>query len=165
MSHFMKKIVWPCLLTIGTLFLPLFFSTDTLYWVVIPCLFALWCWVLYQTQKADLLEQNTDNNSHIESIDRYLHALHNCTEQEVKDFIAELEQVKTVVSDAVKTLSDSFNGMHQLSVTQSDAMHSLVNNLDGRSADGESKSINFQHLFFSFSKISWLIFNSLKNMI
>lgn len=145
MSPFLKKIAWPCVFTIGALFLPLFFSIDILYWVVIPCLFTLWCFIVYHEQQPDFVEQEADNdNRHVEGIDQYSKSLKNCTEQEIKEFIAELEQVKTVVLDAVKTMSDSFKEMHHLSVTQSSAMSSLVNNLDGRGADDEGKTLNFQ---------------------
>ncbi|MBE0470496.1 MAG: chemotaxis protein [Methyloprofundus sp.] len=148
MSYFLKKIIWPCLLTTSTLFLPLFFSIETLYWIVIPSLFGLWSVVVYQTQKARFIEDQElekASSSVDGAVDRYLLELQHCTEQEVMDFIGELEQVKRVVADAVLTMSSSFTEMHNLSVQQASAMHSLVNNLDGTSAEQNGKkSINFQ---------------------
>jgi len=148
MSLFLKRIVWPCLFTVGTLFLPLFFSIETLYWIVIPSLFGLFCLVVYQTQQANFIKnvELEDANSSVEGVvDRYLQTLHHCTEQEIIDFVGELEQVKRVVSDAVLTMSNSFTEMHNLSVQQASAMHSLMNNLDGTSAEGSGKkAINFQ---------------------
>ena len=148
MSLFLKRIVWPCLFTIGALFLPLFFSIDTLYWIVVPSLFGLFCVVVYQIQQANFIEDKEleDENASVDGVvDRYLQMLHYCTEQEIIDFIGELDQVKRVVSDAVLTMSSSFSEMHNLSVQQASAMHSLVNNLDGTPADDKgNKVINFQ---------------------
>jgi len=148
MSLFLKRIVWPFLFTVGALFLPLFFSIETLYWIVIPSLFGLCSVVVYQTQQANFIEAEEleGAGSSIEApINQYLQTLHSCTEQEIIDFSSELEQVKQVVSDAVLTMSNSFTEMHNLSVQQASAMHSLVNNLDGTSAEGDGKkAINFQ---------------------
>jgi len=148
MSLFLKRIVWPFLFTVGVLFLPLFFSIETLYWIVIPSLFGLCSVVVYQTQQANFIEAQEleDASSSIEApINQYLQMLHSCTEQEIIDFSSELEQVKQVVSDAVLTMSNSFTEMHNLSVQQASAMHSLVNNLDGISVEGSGKkAINFQ---------------------
>ncbi|MDT8425438.1 MAG: methyl-accepting chemotaxis protein [Methyloprofundus sp.] len=148
MSYFLKRIIWPCLLTTSTLFLPLFFSIETLYWIVIPSLFGLWSVVVYQTQQARFIENREleQASSSVDgAVDRYLLELQHCTEQEVIDFIGELEQVKRVIADAVLTMSSSFTEMHNLSVQQASAMHSLVNNLDGASAEQNGKkSINFQ---------------------
>ncbi len=147
MSHFIKKIIWPCLITISTLFLPLFFTTDILYWLVIPGLFVMWSFTLYQVYQAGLIADvdETDNRQQAHSaIDNYANMLQQCTEQEIIDISSELEQVKKIVSDAVYTLSNSFNEMHRLSVKQTTAMHALVNNLEG-SVDGEEhNSVNFQ---------------------
>ncbi len=148
MSLFLKRIVWLCLFTVGALFLPLFFSIEVLYWIVIPSLFGFCSVVIYQTQQANFIEaQELEGaNSSIEApINQYLQTLHSCTEQEIIDFSSELEQVKQVVSDAVLTMSNSFTEMHNLSVQQASAMHSLVNNLDGTSVEGSGKkAINFQ---------------------
>lgn len=148
MSLFLKKIIWPFLLTLAALFLPLFFSIETLYWIVIPSLFGLFCVLIYQVQQANFIKDGEaeDENSSVEgAVDQYLQTLQHCTEQEVIDFVGELEQVKQVVSDAVVTMSNSFTEMHNLSVQQANAMHSLVNNLEGTSTEeGEKKSVNFQ---------------------
>jgi len=148
MSLFLKRIVWPCLFTVGALFLPLFFSVEILYWVVIPSLFGLCSVVIYQTQQANFIEaQELEGaNSSVEApINQYLQTLHHCTEQEIIDFVGELEQVKRVVSDAVVVMSNSFTEMHNLSVQQASAMHSLVDNLDGTSdAENGKKNINFE---------------------
>ncbi|MDF1584753.1 MAG: methyl-accepting chemotaxis protein [Methyloprofundus sp.] len=128
--------------------MPLFFSIETLYWIVIPSLFGLWSVVVYQTQQARFIENREleQASSSVDgAVDRYLLELQHCTEQEVIDFIGELEQVKRVIADAVLTMSSSFTEMHNLSVQQASAMHSLVNNLDGASAEQNGKkSINFQ---------------------
>lgn len=148
MSLLLKKIIWPFVFTLVALFLPLFFSIEILYWVVIPSLFGLFCVLTYQAQQANFIKDGEleDENFSVEgAVDQYLQTLQHCTEQEVIDFVGELEQVKQVVSDAVVTMSNSFTEMHNLSVQQANAMHLLVNNLEGTSTEeGEKKSVNFQ---------------------
>jgi len=147
MSTFLKKITFPTLFTLGTLFLPLVFSIELLYWVVVPSILIIWIFIVYQALKVSPVEVDSApelvDSSVGHSIDNYVNTLHRCTEQEISDFVAELEQVKQVVSHAVSTMSSSFNEMHEISVTQANAMHALINNLDG-SASGGEKTLNFQ---------------------
>ncbi len=148
MSLLLKKIIWPFVFTLVALFLPLFFSIEILYWVVIPSLFGLFCVLTYQAQQANFIKDGEleDENFSVEgAVDQYLQTLQHCTKQEVIDFVGELEQVKQVVSDAVVTMSNSFTEMHNLSVQQANAMHSLVNNLESNSTEeSEKKSVNFE---------------------
>jgi len=142
----MKKTLFPCLITIGTFFLPLYFSTDTLYWVVNPSLFIMWLIVIYRDNSHHAAEEQDEVQDHNKvdlAIDGYSNSLRSCTQYEINEFHIELEQVKKMISDAVTTLSESFNGMHQLTVAQSQAMDALVNNFNENTEESDS-NINFQ---------------------
>jgi len=141
-----KKIVGLGFFTLAALFLPLFFSTDILYWVVVPCLFGLYSIAVYQTQKAPVIVDRLENdNAQIEAIiSEYVATMQTCTSKEISDFGLELDQVKAVIADAVSTMSTSFNEMHSLTVSQSEAVYSLVSNLDGSHESDAGKSLNFQ---------------------
>jgi len=142
----MKKTLFPCLITIGTFFLPLYFSTDTLYWVVNPSLFIMWLIVIYRDNSHHAAEEQDEVQDHNKvdlAIDGYSNSLRSCTQYEINEFHIELEQVKKMISDAVTTLSESFSGMHQLTVAQSQAMDALVNNFNENTEESDS-NINFQ---------------------
>jgi len=142
----MKKILVPSLITIGTFFLPLYFATNTLYWIVNPALFVMWLLVIYldnNNQAIDLEDVGQESNKVDPVIDDYSNGLKRCTAYEINEFHIELEQVKKMISDAATTLSESFSGMHELTVAQSEAMNSIVNNIDENSGDSEN-NINFQ---------------------
>ena len=142
----MKNILWPSLVTILTLFLPLFFSTDILYWVVNPSLFLMWAIIVYRLQLGSDEEHDVADEHSVSlhrSIDKYATGLNSCTEYEVNEYTAELEQVKKMISNAVETLSNSFNGMHQLTVAQTQAMNALVHNFSEDEQESEGR-LNFQ---------------------
>jgi len=146
MLTFLKKIIGLGLLTLVVLFLPLFFSIDILYWVVIPCLFGFYSIAIYQAQKTLVIADELDNdNAQIETvINEYVASMQSCAAGEIEDFSCELEQIKAVISDAVSTMSTSFNEIHSLTVSQSEAVYSLVSNLDGSHEGGSEKSLSFQ---------------------
>jgi len=142
----MKKIIIPSLITLGTFFLPLYFATNTLYWVVNPALFVMWLIVIYKDNshhEAEVQEEVQEHNKVDLAIDGYSNGLRSCTEYEINEFHIELEQVKKMISDAVTTLSESFSGMHQLTVAQSQAMDALVNNFN-ENGDESENNLNFQ---------------------
>ncbi len=146
MGAYLNKILGLGLLTLIALFLPLFFSIDRLYWVIVPCLFGFYSWAIYQVQKATVIVDTLDhNNTQIEAvINEYVATMQACTNKEIKDFEFELDQVKTVIADAVNTLSTSFNEMHSLTVSQSEAAYSLVSNFNSRDESSVEQSLNFQ---------------------
>jgi len=147
----MKKIIWPCVLSVSCLFLPLVFPINILYWVIVPLLSLIWIYVVYKVQsseESDSLEHE-DYQHHInESIEKYNHILEDCTNYEINEFSTELEQVKKMVSNAVEVLASSFNNMHQLTVNQSDAMNSLMNSLHHDDESENNDSLDFK----SFAK-------------
>mgnify|MGYP000182028395 CR=1 FL=1 len=146
----MKKIIWPCLLSVSFLFLPLVLPIDVLYWVVIPLLSLIWIYIVYSMQhnKEHEEDESQDQQEDInEAIEKYNNILDSCTYDEVNEYTSELEQVKKMVSNAVEVLANSFNNMHQLTVSQSTAMTSLINNLNNDEKE-DNDSLDFQ----SFAK-------------
>lgn len=141
----MKKLLWPSLITLITFFLPLFFATDILYWVVNPSLFLMWAIVVYRIQSVPAEEdEELDASLSLDrTIDSYASGLNSCTQYEVNEYTLELEQVKKMISNAVETLSASFNDMHQLTVAQTQAMNALVHNFS-EDDDGSGDQLNFQ---------------------
>lgn len=86
------------------------------------------------------------------AIDRYVNSLGACVGEELVQFNDELQQLKAMVADAVGTMSNSFNNLHQLTAGQSVVVHDLINNLDRseRKADG---SMSFQQFAEETDKV------------
>ncbi|WP_225616003.1 methyl-accepting chemotaxis protein [Methylomonas albis] len=68
--------------------------------------------------------------------------LHDCIDQEASYFRAELEQLKSMLADAVNTMSNSFNSLVGLTSGQSSIVCSLVTDLEGSTDKGRG-SLNF----------------------
>ena len=84
-------------------------------------------------------------------IDQYASGLGSCTEQEIGSIQAELTQLKTVVSDAVLTMSGSFNSLHTLTSGQSEVVHSLMGSLGESSENNEG--LNFSRFAKETDKV------------
>ena len=70
--------------------------------------------------------------------------------KELSDQQDYLRQIRQLVQEAVATLGDSFNGLHNDSQTQSSLMHSLIENMgnstqDGNDQDGKVSLDKFVH--------------------
>lgn len=78
------------------------------------------------------------------AIDAYLATMGACVDQEISRFQVELGQLKSMVADAVVTMSDSFSSLHSLTTGQSAVVHSLVRDLDGASDSGKG-GVSFSH--------------------
>lgn len=76
------------------------------------------------------------------AIDDYLVHLDDCVVSEMSHVGDELQQLKTILADAVRTMSGSFNGLCQLTSGQSSLVHGLVNDLEGVT-DGSDETMNF----------------------
>lgn len=94
-----------------------------------------------QQQLAELLaNQNTPiSDNHSRLIDEYLLGLRACIDQEVERQSNDLQQIKTIVADAVETMTASFHGLNHLVTHQSEVVHSLMNDFGG-SANGSHES-------------------------
>ena len=146
MVSFLQKMWIPLALFFIAMIMPVFFSTDIFYWVFLPLVSIAWLVSGFnlhkQTVEKALQESLAVENKLKQAIDKYISGLESCMEQEIKAFQEELSQVKTVVADAVITMSGSFNGLHETTSEQSELVHSLVNSLAEDNAS-ESEGLNF----------------------
>jgi len=146
----MKKIIgeiWLiALLSLSALLLPLVAPLSSIYWIMVP-LISIVAIFKVLTKKADTPASEEETESIAENEFAYLITDFNteldlCITQEITAFTEELQQMKDVVSNAVGTLSTSFNGLHGLTTEQSMIVHSLMSSL-GEGQDGKDKTLNF----------------------
>lgn len=76
------------------------------------------------------------------AIDRYIDGLHHCVGNEIESFSRELQQLKNILADAVVTMSNSFNNLHELTEDQAKMAYTLVNDI-GSSSDQSGSTMNF----------------------
>jgi len=146
----MKKVIgeiWLiALLSLSALLLPLVAPLSSIYWIMVP-LISIVAIFKVLTKKADTPASEEETESIAENEFAYLITDFNteldlCITQEITAFTEELQQMKDVVSNAVGTLSTSFNGLHGLTTEQSMIVHSLMSSL-GEGQDGKDKTLNF----------------------
>jgi methyl-accepting chemotaxis protein len=149
MAQFLKENGLPIALSFGLLFLPLLLPAAQAYWFAAPLIILVWMVKTFRDQRRLTLVSNVEQGESDErlnrAIDAYLASMAGCVDQEINRFQNELEQLKTMVADAVVTMSDSFNSLHTLTSGQSAVVHSMVNDLDGATTDGKSGGMNFGH--------------------
>ena len=147
MGFFMQAMWLPLAGMVAAMLLPLMLPINVLYWVLLPLLALLWAYKAYSAGKNTLPVATENSQSEIlaQSINAYTEGLDSCTQQEAAAFHDELQQVKTMMADAVATMSDSFNGVHDLTSKQALLVQQLLTNL-GASFVGENttKNISFQ---------------------
>jgi methyl-accepting chemotaxis protein len=146
MTQFMRKMWLPITLTTVALLLPALVPLSLLYWLFVPLLSIAWGITAFNTLRLGerrfdehALQDDAAQNAAIEA---YLNAMDACMQQEVKQFHIELGQLRSVVADAVVTMTNSFNTLHGLSSEQAQVVYSLMGNL-GDSADTSDKTLNF----------------------
>ena len=141
MIFFLKKTWLPFVVLLVAVVLPVFVSIEVLYWVFLPLIFFVWVFVYYRLEKdQEMLDETLDDDNLQIAIDKYISGVNDCVEQEVQFFQTELLQLKTVVADAVNTMSGSFNGLHSLTAEQSGVVHSLMSELGGNL---DAEGLNF----------------------
>ncbi len=147
MLSFLKKVWFPLAVFIVAMVMPVFFSTDILYWIFFPVISVVWLISSFNLVKQveKKLEEKTFSveKSLKQTIDKYISGLETCMEQEITSFQEELSQIKTVVADAVVTMTGSFNGLHETTSEQSVLVHSLVNNMAEDNAS--ENELSFTH--------------------
>ncbi len=133
MMVFLKKVWFLLLLFLMAMVLPVFFSVEILYWVSLPIIFTVCLFYSFKlhTQQKKVVNTNSPVvsarlNKHI---DQYVLALESCMEQEISAFQEELVQIKTVIADAVVTMSESFNGLNSLTTGQAAVVTTLLHSL------------------------------------
>jgi len=125
--------------------MPFLVSTEILYWVALPLIFAVCLFYSYwfhsQSEEVNKEQDPVVDDRLNRSIDQYVSGLDSCTGQEIEIIQTELAQLKTVVADAVVTMTGSFNDLHALTSGQSEVVHSLMNSLGD--ASGNDEVLNF----------------------
>ncbi len=145
----MKKLlqgIWaPILMLSLALLLSIAFPMQVLYWVMLPVMALFWIYAVYSQQKqlALMIKEPPDLTPLNTAIESYLSALDACVKQETETFYQELQQVKSVVADAVVTMANSFNGVNELASEQSTAVYTMIANMSG-DVDDDNKTISFQ---------------------
>ncbi len=149
MINFLKKVWLPFLASIIALILPSLFPITMLYWFVIPLTSLLWMFYSYQLQVPDkglVNEEDFSCDSETSlAIENYLSMLELCMQQEVSAIQHELSQLKTIVADAVLTMSSSFNGLHGFTSGQAEVVNSIMNKLSDSTDKSEDtdKALSF----------------------
>ena len=138
MSALLTK-TWPVLLlTLAALLLPLLLPVQILYWLLLPLLAVVCLLIIMKNSKSDTRAADdrlySSSRELAAAIEDYLSELESCSSQEISTFNNELGQVKTVIGDAVATMSDSFHGVNTLAAEQASVVYGLLDSLDGSSA-------------------------------
>ncbi|CCE24544.1 Methyl-accepting chemotaxis sensory transducer [Methylotuvimicrobium alcaliphilum 20Z] len=148
MDNLLKKPALPIVLAIIAGISPALIAVTTLYWIFFPILSIGWLWAIYAGKSSAKTDESNsrqmNNNEADRLLERYINDLQACAAQELNTFNDELQQVKSVVSDAVVTMSDSFNGMHTLASQQNETILSLIKNLGESSDKQESDTLSFK---------------------
>jgi methyl-accepting chemotaxis protein len=146
MKKFIQSIWTPILMVVLTLSLSIIFTTQILYWVMLPIMALLWMYVVYsqQSQISSMTEETQDFRQFDTTIESYLSAFEACVKQETDTFNKELQQVKSVVADAVVTMADSFNGVNDLASEQSTAVYTMIANMSGDKDGDDNAALSFQ---------------------
>jgi methyl-accepting chemotaxis protein len=146
MLQFLKDNALLVLLTVVVLFLPLLFPSPLAYGIAEVSATLLWVSKAFHLHRSGLTAatiQGENNEADlVRAIDGYLLNLNDCIGQESGYFSAELNQLKSMLADAVRTMSDSFNSLASLTSGQSSIVYSLVNDLEGTTDKGQN-SLNF----------------------
>jgi methyl-accepting chemotaxis protein len=146
MLQFLKDNALLVLLTLVALVLPLLFPSALVYWLVTPLTTILWMVKTFRAQRAQssatINVRELGEAELVRAIDDYLLHLKDCIDQEAAYFRAELEQLKSMLADAVNTMSGSFNSLASLTSGQSSIVCSLVTDLEGTTEKGRS-TLNF----------------------
>ena len=133
MLSFLTDNRWLVLFTLLMALFPLFFAPQ-IACLSTPLIAILWGHKTFVAQGRLRKTSGTKDEEAEERlnyvIDRYVGGLSDCVGEELLRFNEELQQLKTMVADAVETLSKSFNNLHQLTEGQSVVVHSLVNDLN-----------------------------------
>jgi len=127
---------------------PILFSGTVGVWLPSAAVAGIW---IYKTWKLDkhqhplhALDSADQESARLHRvIDRYVHGLKSCSDEQVQVYFDELHKLKFIVADAVATMSNSFNTLHRLTSGQSQIVHSLLKDLEGGSSDSDA-TMTFQ---------------------
>lgn len=135
--------------TIGgiSLLMAYFASPETAAWFGIPLL--TFAWIIYinlnSQNSAEPAGAETASADKLSSaIDDYLTVLDNYIEHEASTLQEELEQLKSVFADAIVTMSQSFNSLHDLTSGQSELVYSLLDDLGNEINESQEDYVSFK---------------------
>lgn len=149
MNRLLNSSSLPILLAIAASVLPAFFDAAALYWIFLPSMALGWLLSLHFSPPAPPTElppgnKQTDHAETNRMLDTYIKQLQSCAANEMAVYRSDLKQLKSVVSDAVSTLNDSFNGLHKLTATQNDTVMFLLDHQSANSTGHSSGTLDFQ---------------------
>jgi len=157
MTKFLKDNRWSLLFTVGMLFSPLVLPVGLVIGVAIPAIALIWIYKLFTLERA--MQSGPGRGASRDSaeglhraIDHYTANLNSCIQDELVRFDEELMQLKAMVADAVATMANSFNNLHQLTSGQSTVVHALIHDLD-RSTEKSESSMSFQQFAEETDKV------------
>lgn len=148
MAKFLKinrgPVILTLLLALSAFILPAGFEA----WMPVSVIALLWIRTAFamhieqQTAAENKLNRSGEDRLNA-CIDRYVAGVNQCLIEETCNFNNDLQQLKSMVADAVNTMSHSFNSLHQLTSGQSNIVHALVNDLEGSTAKKQG-AMSFQ---------------------
>lgn len=148
MTQYLKQNSIAIALSFILLCLPLLLPAKETYWFATLLIIVVWIAKTFreQSRHLELDDAKADfNDGRLNrAIDAYLASMEACVDQEINRFQVELGQLKSMVADAVVTMSDSFSSLHTLTAGQSAVVHSLVRDLDGATESGAG-GLSFSH--------------------
>jgi methyl-accepting chemotaxis protein len=140
MTQYLKQNGVAIALSLILMCLPLWLPAELTYWLATPLIILVWIVKTFREQArlSELADAEVDSNDDRlnRAIDAYLASMAACVDQEISRFQVELGQLKSMVADAVVTMSESFSSLHTLTSGQSAVVHSLVRDLDGGGKNG-----------------------------
>lgn len=71
-------------------------------------------------------KEESKSNETSRILDTYIKQIQSCAANEMTAYTNDLKQLKSIVSDAVSTLNNSFNGLHNLTARQNETVISLL---------------------------------------
>ena len=156
MLDFLKTFRLPVVITVLAMPLPIFIPVKLSYWLVLPIVSIAWGLLAYKMLNKIKQQANSthDLNQLKSAIDNYLSELDACALQEITTFTNELEQIKTVIQDAVKTMAESFNGVNSLALEQANVVFSLLENQgDGEPDKNAEKKLHFKEFVAEIDQV------------
>lgn len=148
MIKFIADNRWILLITLLIAVSPAMLPVQAAIWLPAPLLAGLWIvkgW--YWHKQYELFNSSQPGKEELEKLNmaiaRYADALAECAGEELSRFGSELQQLKTMGSNAVATMSHSFNNLHSLTSGQSVMVRDLVEDLD-HSSERNDGVMSFQ---------------------
>ncbi len=135
MIQYISKMWLPLMVSGIALLLPMMVPINLVYWFAIPLVSLVWAVNGFNALKSAEILQSEMQQVHVRDqsavIDNYLASLDACMAQELDFFRQELHQVKSIIADAVVTMSNSFHGINNYSSEQMATIFGLISAFGG----------------------------------